>query len=1568
MKKSIRKLTAMVIVAVMVLGIFPPFEREVLANPQNPVNTLTMIMLNPNMVGSFYQIQFNWARPSFLPVNVGAELAPGAVATTPGTYVTHVMGPAGSPGASIHAPDGGANWYRLMFSRHTTATNMIFPGGDNLEHVVGVPLQTLQIELLHMDGDGGAIYAFEVVPYHHELVRSWGWLDIGGSLVLVGTGAGINEITPHVSGNKWLFMTDIEVHAEGREGQIHVSWDLPLLDGFAAFDNWRIDVRESGTNTLVGRLTVPHSDLLIAGRRAQFSITQDMVGLVPLQQYDIYIEPMTGPFLIRYQPIVPVDLRLVSGFPIRFSDAYYVHRGSFISVELRVREYDDRSIELSWLPGFGGLPVTLVNVLRSHDRDVLETFRDDPLERTDVLRNSLLMRQITGFHNVANILRFISDRPMFRTYFMLEFYLEGSSIPQFSTIVFFDPMLTLLRPTRPIIRQVYHEPPEPPGIGLTVIWDAFLRSPINQVERNNVIVSSNPRLHGQFHDQMIRYDIYVADDLTLLDIMMRDPTNPGTDSRLAAVAGLPGGGNFWFTSEHATNPRLSFTYGLADITSHFTRRADGVIVQIDRIDPNRVYYVRVVAVQVDEHGTPTGTMDDWAWADYAHFVPATELFARPTMLSKPPLRIRQLPAADGLPARPDVGFDHITVEWDLRYFEIFNPVDRTWHSRVGVSGGQLYFGDDILRYGIPSQNIIELIPGNLPFMSQAGFGHANAMNVENRDFIYNLIFGTATEQQRVMHPLRYVDFVHPPPASRFAMYWMTYDEFRQFGTMENFLLMGDFWNRISDDQLNVGTVTSDGNTMWHRIEDLEEHTSYVIILWPYIIDTVNNNTIMPAFEPSNIIGSTLGDRPHVDRRPTVPRLYPHMPPGSMHLTVGWFFDDSLQYRLFLADLPEKFPYNYDMSFSDAIIRQYGYLTNRLNPLTGLYEPYMEFTITNLFPDTVYYIWLRAYFDNPEPTGLLESAPSNLVIMRTANLEPPPPPTGLGLVGRNNLSIINARRGDDDQLVPIDRDYFILEWNRIVADVVSIHPESVIGEDARLLVEHDRFGDLGESWATLSTLILQVVELQHNAPYFIRAKTRMTVFQIQEQGVIGARAHYQYVVQISIDEDFIDFIEIIIPAQIDGGATGGRSITLDSVWTATIRLFTSTWDGEYAGAVDPHTYPLPEDDFEIIWDPVTQTLTYRFRSDQVDQDGHRDNRVDLRFISRLIDSGIFNFEIDLSTYGFYRDIIPRRRVVEMPFSVYSAMADRHISLTLIMGDTTFAFPARYLDIPELNAMPGFGYRATIRITAEDNPAGMIPSIDTTTTTYAVGPTGISIDITAGTNTMGLTRLNQPFTVTQRAADPRMMLDGNSAGYFSNRGLLSWTLGDYRINGVAGTVSQNTTELGMFAVLTRVAPLVFSDNPAAVDTLHRVNRHITFEGMQVYDPTATISSAQFNKLLAALIQGSRSVNLEAPLTPDEHSSLTRSGLLASHSEAMTREEAISSMVRLFELRTRTRIQNFTPLAQTIHLDIATASPGFQEGLLKAADLGFFENRAGSVRPMDFITMDELLRIVDLIIEIS
>jgi hypothetical protein len=133
---------------------------------------------------------------------------------------------------------------------------------------------------------------------------------------------------------------------------------------------------------------------------------------------------------------------------------------------------------------------------------------------------------------------------------------------------------------------------------------------------------------------------------------------------------------------------------------------------------------------------------------------------------------------------------------------------------------------------------------------------------------------------------------------------------------------------------------------------------------------------------------------------------------------------------------------------------------------------------------------------------------------------------------------------------------IIEWLREINDIPVPGAET---EGGGSVPAGDAAAEILSADPAKDNFMVKFNGLIGNRPYYIRAKTRLTITKT-ENGIIP---YYQYVVELSPNADFTDAVELIVPPDLDEGEDT-NSITKDSEWTDTIRLTTSPYQGEYDG--------------------------------------------------------------------------------------------------------------------------------------------------------------------------------------------------------------------------------------------------------------------------------------------------------------------------------------------------------------------------------------------------------------------
>ncbi|MCL2574505.1 MAG: hypothetical protein FWE34_08145 [Defluviitaleaceae bacterium] len=918
--------------------------------------------------------------------------------------------------------------------------------------------------------------------------------------------------------------------------------------------------------------------------------------------------------------------------------------------------------------------------------------------------------------------------------------------------------------------------------------------------------------------------------------------------------------------------------------------------QFRPIEANTVYYIRI-----NTRRTVSTLQPSWP-AYYAHFVPG-HVEVRPLIVPVPPLRVE------------NETINSITIAWEQQWLEVFDDSsistgEFNWHTRIAVRNGQLVFGSDILASDRPNEINLR------DFDSTAALSqHLSNLGV------------LAPVRMQVLEPhLGYEIHVQPFVAIADAITPPPDDAFEEF--VEALHNNANAWTTITPVQAD------DSITMRHTITGLLANTSYAIFFRPFNPEFSAGHPLRLSWWPSFLTGTTTDERGDIDVRPTVPVLTPRSE-GDTWLRFGLrpYTNPPLTYEFRISEFPDfSTSWELEPTREDAFNYQ-------------SFE-WQGFAATQLFPETTYYIWARAIGAAADGSDLA-SLWSNPITMRTLPIMIPDPPRGLGIASQNDVHIINL--DNDRDLRPVEPNAMIITW--------LPHPG-----DENLPVDMQA-GAMGTeilgSNSILHSYLVRFAGLNANRPHYVRART---IYSIHRDNVGGpvTDVRFNYIVEMATNPNFLDAITVFVLPDASTIAPGINVRMAMSDWTNTFIFHTARDDGEYDGDVIPELFPLPMHDFEIIYTAATQTLFFRFRSTGVDADGHQDNLVDQRFISRLIQQRVFDYAIDMTHYN---NLPVRNRVVELPYSIITAFDERQISFTVTAGDTTYTLSPGFADTPQ---NIGFGVDSRVRLYIDDLTAEQARALPDGQN-FVVAPQNIAVNIaTANSHTndaITLTTLAAPLNVAQ-SINQGAMMDANIGGFTRTPDDATWRRMESTFDDVAGTLNFATTRPAEFTAIGTGIPLTFGNmRPEVRDALYFVNSQIAFEDMDWFAEDNPINAWQINRIISAIARGESSVAINTDLTAAQISSLSNSGMLVPGADEVTREAAISALVRLYEVRTRTRVVGHPTLATSSFADMGTVTATRQTNMLKAEFLGFIDGP--TVNPHGHLTMGDAMIIFEIIL---
>ncbi|MCL2874344.1 MAG: hypothetical protein FWE29_05360 [Defluviitaleaceae bacterium] len=1494
MKKTLKKIISIMLTAMFILPMIPVVE--VFADSQLPIGTGVHN-------GNFHLIHDNTDNVSFAP-SYRLEAS----------WNDH-------PGQTEHF--GLDMEYRIHFRRDTLATSAADPWVPVTSNAAGI-YDRLPISV---NLNPGSIYAFRVDGRHAHPNPNWGQ-----------PGQPMYINLPWAIGQQVLFLTDIRVEATGRGHELTVTWDNPRLNGQDLFTGYNIYLVRRAPGTALSNPSLiymqPSSIQFVsmddpnlehlAGNRLRFTIDDPVHNIEPFYLYDIAVMPMVGSVPLRGDRDQAGVSNIVfndTPFPIVYPASprgalghvrpYFVG-GVAVEFPLTVTDLMDGHIRLQW-----GSPRGNVTEIQIYERVPGEN-----------------ATRIVTLHgpNIQNNF-YILPRPDSPREYQVRIILDdGTVIPVTieSNWTPFNPAAVDFLPYRP---NIIHSADSPSfrtnPLAIDFEWRAFTRRPLNDAE---VAASIN----GLFVDPNVVFDIWITDDFELLH-------NPGVEPIVSRV------GPNLITVPGRTDPFVYSTIGNNIFLTQFATQDANGMIHLLPLEDNTAYFIRIEARMADDETkvSPSsyGTI---------YIPPIDGVTATPVMLTSPPLRVVS-----------EATTSHsITIEWDARWYEIYNNDNRTWHSEAWLLNGDIVFTRPT------SSNAVQLLPLDRNSITDPGFPNVG------RTLLRELL-GVALYD---ITPIRHMEL---RPDVEYVLHTAQYglvanNDFP--GSDDPFMayiyhIIGRNVNRPINEWVppeNVWTppIQPEGSfpsfrytvtTQQNPAGSLVENMPYLIFLRPVL--RPETNSIFSYF-PAFVSETTLREDRDLIITPTVPILedagrapmISSLEGPSMNvqatdttITVRWEGSFNLTYTLRHGRLQADFPgAGYPPIEIDPRDPPEGFMI-LTDPNTEIM--YFYYTLSGLFPETDYFIWIRA-----EAEGSPPSAWSNPLLLATREMEVPPIPQGLGIASAESVRTFNEE--SNATLTPVGENHLILEWLLNSNDPgPRATSSSVTGGNADFL----------QNPRVPATYMAIFRELLPFTEYYARIKTVAT---ITREGQGSTVLTHSYVLQLSLTEDFVDAIEITIPPLVEITAANAPNIRRrESDWSETIRIVSGRTSGEFDGDRNPELYPLPQDDFEITYNHATRTLNYRFRSNRIGADGNRDNNVDQRFISRLVNNRVFTFDLDLTNYQNYTIA---NRVIEIPYSIISAFDERRISLRAKMGDIYVTLPPGSIMTPEVLALRDLG-EATVRISM-DATGTRVPVLPTGSL-FATQPQRLSVQIVTPTRTLDLAHLARPINlsmiVNQHLATPNRQI----GGFIAPESALAWEAASgARHNAQDGIVTFETTRIASFSAIATAAPTVTATAPggqaAPASNAHQsamsiVNSRVTITDMPSINMNATINANQFNRIIEAVVSNRPSVTINQPLTTAQHQSLGRSGMLVSGVN-VSREAGIASLVRLYEVQTRTAVRNFPTEQTTAHPDIRTATAAHRQGLLKAEHLGFFNTT--NVNPSGGLTFGEFFRILSYVIEDS
>ena len=1376
----------------------------------------------------------------------------------------------------------------------------------------------------------GSIYEFRVLPIHWHRYRLPVYNPDGSP-----SGSFTNRVerAPYSTNPQRsqigdaLYLTDIRVEAvEATPSRVVLEWDNPVYDGMNIFHGYNIYWTQSNFSgatpefvdiddpnlevTPDGKLryTVHPRDLAV-GRLLRLRV-EPVVSRSPLRQLRRTGMTEQSSDIFATARINVPDMVGQQQYSIAFTNNQY-ETSILVETELTGSPIGGTSLRLNW-SSLAALDGRILKI-EMYETEIEDYFHDEWRPDSGSGHNLIA----TFFEEESrHITELVVPMPRTPRYYMLYITYEINGVlqdPGRSTVFFYDPLNEFFTPYKPVIFKI--EDTKNPN-RLDVTFQALTRPPYNSGEQ---VVS--PGLHI---DRNVMYRFWVSDNINTL-----------SDESLPPILSIPAG--FLGDVEYIGGDVYAYnTQSTQGLTEYYDQ--NGVVRDI--VD-NKVYYIKIIGDRTRGQSNPENPNElvsppqSSLPAQGSHFIAPTEnIFLEPFTITSPPLRVKG----------EDTTEDSITVQWESKWFEAHDPVSGQWYQKIGVmENGNLVYGDDTdsatMAVDLSASRFIENEDPNIAIseirqlLSQAG-ANADQLDITALRVLDLGEIGAAESAQYEVHVAEYALMLEY--AGGYAGYLR---DLRENDALWQALQLAPVGaEQVLPEQIIRSQGRFSLETLLNRhqsppnfgLAPLQYNTGYVVFFRPFV---VRDRVKVPAYNVAYVVETTRDVRTDITMTPTVPSI--EITDYTDHsISLKWEYTPALSYILRFSESI------IDYADGGTVITNEQIMARATIELEDGVE-YLHITLDGFFPLTAYHFWLRSY---SEVGGLFISEPSNPVSATTRDVEPPSPPRSLWLATESSINSYN--RMADTDIKNREYDYLVLEWFRVAGDSFRATDSALAATSA------DNTATLLMTPEIRTSYMVQFSELIPNSRYYARAKT---IYEVSRNGLVVNRNYY-YRVQISPTADFKDVVEIFVPPFTPPTSTN-TVIIRESEWTKAIEVTTGKTTGEYDGDKDPDLYPLPIEDFEIIYEPETGTLVYRFRSMGTDATGADDNSVDQRLISRLVQDRAFELGVDVSIYESYP---VHTRVIELPYSIFATMQERKISLKVNAKSMDLRFQHNSLNTASLQNLSDFGLNSTVRITLEENRS-KLPDLDIRDI-YAVAPQTLSVEVSTPTRNVALRDFAQPIDVILNLESRNISSGRTTAPYVYDTSQANWKRVDSDHNYVRNTIDFQTYIMGGYGAISTQAQTFALG--ATSEALNNVNNVITIRDLNQFTEQHEITANQFNNIIAALFEGQTSISITEPISNSVFQNLGRAQILVSGS-FVPREAGINALVRLYEQKQKSAVRSTLNLDTTGYPDIRDAAENFQTSLLKAEQIGFLEN-SNFAAPKRNLTFAEVIHMANIIIE--
>lgn len=1262
----------------------------------------------------------------------------------------------------------------------------------------------------------GTLYNAQVMAHHEHT-----YIDDLGNIRY--------DRAPHIATShaNAYFITDFDTQLKGVDGKLEISWEyIQGIEYRVGYAQGNYPKKELFPTNKV-EFTVTESDITVykdtetGGQRAKITLSD---GIVPGQIYSAYVYPRTERtndnqviYANKTSPKVAIGVTEVS---------------------LRVYNIGKDKIRLEWN--------IEPEILQGQRYQLIQT---QIYEQTVGSQNPNL---ITTLHGIAGAqlgyyeYREPKEKAEYYAVFIFQNIVDGSYLmpsPETNRVLY-TPHELREKPVQPKVPKPANEnaaitkdhlvtnddvydishtfhakakgQPE-----ISIVWDAPYK--IND-EGNKVV------------EYEMLYDIWVSDNLDILNSKELPPViqDLNYSSSLGEDALL-------------YNTRREVVGFKKTLSQYYTQ--DG---QLRSLNTNKTYYIKLVAKRPYgdsvEESLPTIVSITYG-KDGDIFVPP--------VLGRPPLRLKE------------VTKDTATLQWLEKWYEIIsnNPLEYSdeeqflasqWNSKVYTGSAKL----PPIRF-MASDNLTEHILKTKTHVEQV----KNAVKTQTGDSNYygNHYYDRSVELGKdTKYEVKVV------PYDTINQQLMDYNETasNKIG-IEEWIAINesdskDDWQDISPSESNE----NDGLT-WkeYKVTGLSPNTRYVLLIRAYRI--AEDGTKQKQTYPSYVMCTTLSDYIDPAETPKVPELYLEGKTDTS-ISVWWTYNSSFEYEIVYSRKNEvKDAEKWEFTISDDP-RSETYLSDGSKAVV---------TITGLFPDTTYNIWIRA----KQKVGDKVSAWSNPVTAKTDILPTPLPPTGLGIAAKQSIIDLGL------DFAPLGKDYITVEWTK---DPNDNNDESA---DKAMSKEYQYIAEFADNAEFLDSITVTTKDENNNtsASGDNQAVSILSKTMIRFNGLSANKHYYVRVKTVLIYKD----------------PKSEREIIRESEFTESIRILTQTSDDEYDGGGNDNIVIYEEAIKEGIVDGV---WTWEILDS---------NKV----ISDIIKRKEYFFTINLQRYKNRTSYTMRR--INIPKPVMDALTNQKKAIKIRTELGIYEIPATaiayYTAQGDAKDTIQFGlqeiYYSDIATVLKDYPEVFVKAEKLT-----IGIKGKNYMKTAS-KADGMVKVS-------------LTLDGVSPGKYNNINAYNcpdisgvWVKENHTVDTINNSsyITFKTQQIGTYALFERqnISIPIYTSY-----SMNLLQESYTIRGLgSVYKADTLVHSNQYINLLLGLAQNKQDIDLTADVSQEVKAKVKTIGLyVSSNTGYITQEQALNGVVKLYELKTGYKIKPSTKSFNNV-------SKNYRESAAKAYAIG-------------------------------